>query len=598
MRASGKTFPTTPAIEDRCRASELPDSALPEHHSAELTRPLRLSRAVIVAAGLLTAGMFAMLGLGIGRERLGMTKPMPPGQLEVRSANIGRSGMAARGRQVMLTPDGTTMVYVMETESGDNVLAYQLIGSDMPVLIQGSQSIVSPEISRNGRYITGTTEDARGSNRRVRIPVKGGTPSPITSEPDERLAKLEADGLRGPQLIDRDRSALGVRVAPGREAGRVFVRNLKTGKEVEAVDGDVIEARSAAGYVFFVRPDGSLWAAPFDVRSGRTTAPPVQIGSGVTLSGSGVAQFSVSKNGSVAYLPDSPSSLVIVSRDGKLKNATSSRRAYSSPRFSPDGRRISTDFADEEGRDVWTVSVDSGRLKRATYQRDAHDATWTPDGRFISFTSYKLGALGIYRSQPGDRTRRPDSVFTAQPLVYSGDWLKDGSGIVTIAADFEPGSKLDIALIGNRGRGPLQPLLVDRFDTRFPAVSPDGKWLAYVSNSSGRDEVYVRSWDGRGRTIPISRRGGTEPVWSPDGKELYYREAARQFLVAAGIRFDSTATLIAKRGLFPIGDMIQGFTHANYDVSPDGRTFVMVRRSSPGGITVLQNVPEMLKPGK
>ncbi len=542
--------------------------------------------------------MFAMLGLGIGRERLGMTKPMPPARLEVRSGNIGGSGMSALGRQVTLTPDGTAMIYVMETESGENVLAYQLIGSDMPVLIQGSQSIVSPEISSNGRYVTGVTEDGRGSSRRVRLPVKGGAPSPVLSEPDERLMKLAADGLRGPQLIDRDRSALGVRAEPGREAGRVFVRNLKTGKELEAVAGDVVEARAAAGYIFFVRPDGSLWAAPFDAKSGRMTAPPVQIGSGIAMSGSGVAQFSVSRNGSVAYLPDSPSSLVIVSRDGKLKNATSLRRAYSNPRFSPDGRRISTDFTDEAGRDVWTVSVDSGTLTRATYQRDAHDATWTPDGKFISFTSYKLGALGIYRLRPGDLTMRPDSVFTAQPLVYSGEWLKDGSGIVSIAADLEPGSKLDIGLIGNRGSGPLKPLLVDRFDTRFPAVSRNGKWLAYVSNSSGRDEVYVRSWDAKGRTIPISRRGGTEPVWSPDGKELYYRDGARQFLVAAGIRFDSAATLITKRGLFPIGDMIQGFTHANYDISPDGRTFVMVRRSSPGGITVLQNVPEMLKAQK
>jgi dipeptidyl aminopeptidase/acylaminoacyl peptidase len=380
--------------------------------------------------------MFAVMGLGIGPEQLGMTKPMPPARLEVKATNIGGSGLAPLGRQVALTPDGAAMVYVMETESGDNVLAYQLLGSDMPVLIQGSQSIVSPQISSNGRYIIGETE-AEGRRRRVRIPLKGGEQSAVEEKPDERLLSLESDGVRAPQLIDRDRSALGVRAAPGKQSGRAVLRNLKTGSETQAIGGDVVEARYAAKYIFFVRPDGSLWAAPFDVKTGKMTVTPVQIGSGVATSESGVAQFAVSKNGSVAYLPEAPGSLVLVGRDGKLNYATSSRRAFSNPRFSPDGKSIATDFTDQKGRDVWAVSVTGGALTRLTNQGDAHDATWRPDGRFISFTSYRRGALGIYRARPETPNAPLDSIFTAEPLVYSGEWLKDGTGIVTTAANLD-----------------------------------------------------------------------------------------------------------------------------------------------------------------
>ena len=363
----------------------------------------------------------------------------------------------------------------------------------------------------------------------------------------------------------------------------------------KALAEDAVEIRYAAGHVVYVRPDGSLWAAPFDQKKNRITAKPVQIGSNVALTVNGIAQFAVSKNGNVAYLPEGPRSLVIVTREGKLHEVTEEHRLYSNPRFSPDGKRISVDIADEDGRDVWTIPVDGGKLARATFERDAHDAAWTPDGRFITWTSYRLGALGIYRSQPGVRAA-PDSVFTSQSLAYSGEWLKDGSGIVTVAANLAPGSRFDIALVSNEGRGPIIPIVDDRFETRFPAVSPDGKWLAYVSNQSGSDEVYVKPWNSDGTPWRISAHGGTEPMWSPGGMMLFYRESSMQFLMAASLVLSPNRVLVpVRQGLFPIGTMIPGFTHANLDISPDGNSFVMIFRSAPRGITVLTNIPEMLQ---
>jgi hypothetical protein len=187
-------------------------------------------------------------------------------------------------------------------------------------------------------------------------------------------------------------------------------------------------------------------------------------------------------------------------------------------------------------------------------------------------------------------------VLTAQPLEYSGQWLRDGSGIVTIARNLRPRSGLDIALIGDSGRGPIVPVLTDQFDTRFPAVSPDGQWLAYVSNVAGRDEVYVRPWNRPGTPWRISAGGGTEPVWGPDGSMLFYRETRTQFLMSASLLFSPNRVLVpVRQGLFPIGTMIPGFTHANFDLSPDGQTFIMVLRSPPSGVKVLTNVPEILR---
>jgi len=186
--------------------------------------------------------------------------------------------------------------------------------------------------------------------------------------------------------------------------------------------------------------------------------------------------------------------------------------------------------------------------------------------------------------------------LTAQPLAYSGDWLKDGSGIVTVASNLSHQSGLDIAFISDSGRGPIVPVLANQSETRSPAVSPDGQWLAYVSNVSGRDEVYVRPWNRDGTPWRISADGATEPVWNPDGSKLFYRETPTQFLMSASLLLSPNRVLVpVRQGLFPIGEMMPGFTHANFDISPDGQLLVMVMKSPPSSIKVLTNVPEILR---
>jgi Tol biopolymer transport system component len=463
------------------------------------------------------------------------------------------------------------------------------------VIIPGTEGVASPELS-SGRTVIGISEGPT-STQRVKVGVRGGTPSVEKPKPDPQREALEAEGLRVQQMLNRNRSALVVRAQPGRDAGPAIARDIKAGTDARVLSEDVVGMRSAAGILVYVKPNGTMWAAPFDEKRVRVTGNSVRIATGVAITGDGVAQFDVSKNGSVAYMTEGPRSLVFVTREGRLREATSERRNFSSPRFSPNGERISFDFADSAGRDIWTVRHDEGTLSRATFERDAHDAVWTSDGKYLTFTSFRRGSLGIYRASPGAHAP-PDSLFTAPPLVYSGEWLKDGSGLMTTASNLAPRSGLDVAFIDSAGRGPIVPVVVDEYRARFPSVSPDGNWLAFVSDRSGRNVIYVRSRARGGATARVSQRGGTEPVWSPSGVELYYKETATGFMVAAMIRADSSNSTI--RGgtldyLFSVRDMVPGVTHANYDISPNGWTLVMVRRSLDSRVHILRNVPEMIQ---
>jgi len=599
---------------------------LPLHRSDELTRPTRLNPWVIAAGVAITAGMFGMLGFGIGRKSISSGEDSPPSRLALLTPNLGGTGIAVLNRQIAITPDGSAVLFVTQDSEGLSALAYQRLDGETSIVIPGGERVLSPEISPDGRTIVGLFVSIGGTqSANVRLPVRGGTPAEISRDINTPHMAIEEDGdiwysrvgssgivrltpngrveavprtagLRYQQPLETKNKALVIRSALGSATGPGLVRDMVTGAETELTDDPVVEMRYAAGHIIYVRGDGTLWAAPFDVKRLHMKHPPVQIGSGVSLTGSGIAQFGVARNGNVAYIPEEPRWLVFVDRSGSLRNVMSERRNFHAPQFSPDGNRISMDLTSSDGRDVWTYSIDQGTLTRATFDRDGHDATWTPDGRYITYTSFKNGALGIYRTTPGSGSK-PDSLLATPLLGYTGEWLKDGSGLVTTANNLEPRSESDIAFVANGGRGPVTPIVVNSFRTHFPTVSPDGKWLAYVSNQSGVDQVYVRPWKREGEQLLVSQTGGTEPVWSPDGRELFYRGTTGNtaLLMAASVRPGSAFAVTERRALFSMTDIAGGTPHANYDVSPDGRTFVMVKRSPATRIMVLQNLPAVVR---
>jgi serine/threonine-protein kinase len=606
----------------------------PQHTSPFEFQPAeRISTTSLVGGIVLTAALFGLAGYALGiRASDFSSRSSQPSRLAMLTPNLSGTGGSAVSRLIAMTPDGEGVVYLGQDAEGNAVLYHQKLDEESPVEIPGSLGVIDPVISGDGRTIIGGSAALVSASRRnVSLPLNGGQVTEISSAinpqraevskdgtvwyssyssvklfrvtPDGKSSEIKSgDGLRFQQILSRNRAII-IRSPLGTASGPASILDTETGKTTLLTNEPVVEMRYGDGVIVYTRNDGTLWAAMFDEKHGTMTSTPVKIGSDVSMTGTGIAQFSVSRSGNLAYVPEEPRWLALVDRDGKLRYATTERRNFHSPKFAPDGDRISVDFSTSSGRDVWILSLKRGTMSRATFDSDGHDATWTPDGQFITYTTFKNGKLGVYRVKPGGGGQ-PDSIVTSSSLGYTGDWLPDGKGLVTTLRDVQPNSGSDIGIMENAGKGPFRPLIANQFQTQYPAVSPDGKWLAFVSDQSGAQEVYVRPLEGSGEDVQVSLSGGTEVVWSHDGSELFYRGNSDHgvYLVAAKVRESPTFDVVSRTNLFPVDDMAAAVPHANYDVSHDGKTFALVRRSPATRIVVIQNLREMVKslqaPGK
>jgi serine/threonine-protein kinase len=591
------------------------------------TRPLPAARVRSRRAAVTVASIVGVVALSIGyasgRVAGRGTAPVAlPSRLAILAPSVGGSGGPALNRQITLTPDGGTVIFVAVMPNGQNQLMRQRLDETEPTPITGGVGLAGPQVTADGQWVFA---DVAPFGAGVRLPIGGGTAMglpagvlpawgafdssgvlwywPTGREGTGRLSpdgavdyRFGGEGNRIQQVLPDGHTALVVRAPGGNNSGPGAVLDLATGRDTQIVEVNIVEMHYTAGYLLVVRPDGTLDAAPFDAKRKRVIGPFVPIATGVSLTGTGVAQIAVASNGTVAYLPEEPRSLVLIDRNGSARLATDVRHNFHAPSFSPDGRRLSLDFTGSGGRDVWIFALDQGTLTRATFVGDGHDARWTPDGRSITYTSSRSGVFGIYRTRPGSGAP-PESLFAERQLTFTGVWLPDGSGLVTTADNLRPGTGADIALVRNGGRGPLEPLVSTPFIEQYPAVSHDGRWLAFVSNQSGRGEVYVRPMRGEGDMVQVSTDGGTEPVWAPDGRELFYfsTEEGRVELMEAAVRTAPSFQVTARRALFSAADIVGTNPHANYDVSPDGRTFAMVRRSPATRIMIIQDLAGLVR---
>jgi serine/threonine-protein kinase len=530
-------------------------------------------------------------------------------------------------RQIALTPDGTTLLYSAFVGGRALTMRRALDAAEATPVSGVSEELAGYVISANARHFIGASYDQQ---RFYRHPISGGTGQPLPPDvPWSTSVALASDGslwltatqgarqghvrvsstdsitrpfggrnsdLAINQILPGDRAALAIRVSPGTTAGPAFLLNLVTGDAEALVNADVVEIRYAAGYLIYVLNSGAMEARPFDLNALAVRGSATLVATDVSLTGSGLAQFSVATNGTVAYVPEAPRSLVLVDRDGARRTALEERRNYHSPRFSPDGKSIAVDFNSADGRDVWILSLPTRALTRVTFDRNGHDPNWEPNGRTLLYTSISAQRLGIRRIKPG-RVEPAESVLVAPELAHTGIMMPDARGLITVANDLKPGSRADIAIIRNGGRGPIEPLVATRFQEEYPALTRDGRWLAYTSTLSGRSEVYVRPVEGANEHVQVSTDGGTEPVWSPNGRELFYRAGvgAASRLVVATIEIGTSLRVTSRRVLFPLADILVALPHANFDVSPDGRTFVMVQQNRSTLIMLIQNLPGLIR---
>ncbi len=539
-------------------------------------------------------------------------------------------GGAATFLQKMLdiSPDGTSIIYLQGAGGGEQLVLHRLDEELSRPLAHIPANFSSPVFSPDGRSVVASNIDAAQvfkfsleGGRGVALPQQLGASSYTAWGDDgaiwisplngfqEGVTRVAADGaithplaadpgLAVQQVLPGSRYGLAVRSPLGTSFGQAFIVNLRTGESEPILGADVVEVRYAAGILAYVVGSGTLEAVRFDLGARRTIGEPVEIATDVSLSGGGGANFAMSANGTLAFVPEAPRSLLLIDRDGASRPAVSDGRTFHMPRFSPDGRSLLTDFATIDGRDVWRLDLASQTLTRVSFERDGHDADWDPDGRGIIFitASRAPGTLTLLRTAPG-RSSGADSLISSPLIGYTGEWLPDQSAIVTAGTGLSQGSKTDIAIIRNGGRGPIEPLVSTPFEESYPAVSPDGRWLAYTSDQTGTSEIYLRPLGRDGDEIRVSANGGSEPTWGPDGRELFYRAltGGKTSLVAARISFGAAPAVSDRRTLFDVTEMASSTPHTNYDISPDGKRFAMVRRNPSGRVVIIQHLPQLVE---
>ena len=241
--------------------------------------------------------------------------------------------------------------------------------------------------------------------------------------------------------------------------------------------------------------------------------------------------------------------------------------------MSPDGSRVVVDILNVENRDVWVAEAARGTLSKVTTDatRDTRPI-WTPDGQRVVFASQGEGGWGFF-SKSADGTGLVEKLHIGETnaLVAAG-WSSDGATLVF--AYRGPGSPGDIGMLSMDSDEAWQPLLQTEANEGDPAISPDGKWIAYTSDETGQAEVYVERFPDLGQRRQISTAGGAQPVWSPDGRELFYLSDEAMMVVA--VETGPTFTLGTSEILFESSGYFQGRNRA-YDIAPDGQRFLMIK---------------------
>jgi Tol biopolymer transport system component len=247
--------------------------------------------------------------------------------------------------------------------------------------------------------------------------------------------------------------------------------------------------------------------------------------------------------------------------------------------LSPDGKQIVATLTSGTRQDVWTRSLETGTLNRLTFERDGslnYRAKWTADGRALTFLSNRAGVAGELWKQPSDGSAPAERLASDGPLVDEGFVSPDGLWAVYRAGGSElVGRDIKGLRIGS---GTSQSLVATSAEEYSPTLSPDGRWLAYVSNESGVAQVYVRPFPQTQAAVwQLSTSGGHGPVWARSGQELFYQNA-RNELVAVETRGGATLTRSSSRRLFDLSEYQLNPWHPTYDVAGDGERFLMARR--------------------
>ena len=596
-------------------------STLPTAGVAATTQTPSRSRASIIWIGAAVVAALAAVALTLMVWRPWRANPTPAAPLRL-TAELGAdiSLLTQASGSVTLSPDGTRIAFVGSPAAGTNPSLYvrrldQLQASHLA----GTEGGFSPFFSPDGEWIgyfgqgklrkvaaTGSasvtlcdapngrgaswsedgwiyfTRDATLNEGIRRVRAEGGTP--------EDVAKVEnkEGSLRWVQVLPGAKALLFTEApATGSyDTANVVAFSLSDRTRKVVVQGGYQARYARSGHIVYIK-EGTLFAAPFDVEALEVRGSAVPAIQGVaTNSTSGGSQFAISHNGTIVYVAgrDTADKAPIrwIDRTGKTEVLRSTAADWSNPSFSPDGRRLAMDILDGTQTDIWVYEWARDTLSRLTFDR-ANDArpVWSPTGRYIAYTSQRGGALNLYLQRSdgtGDVVRLTESPNPQWP----SSWHPSGKYL----AFFEtvPGKATDLMILPLEGDeatgwkpGKPQTFLSTTFTESSGMFSPDGRWMAYLSNESGRTDVFVRPFPGPGGKWQISTAPGDDPTWSRTSNEFFFLDTSDLRLMSVPYRAEGDSFQADKPRVW-LDARLGGRPRApsrDLDLHPDGKRFVI-----------------------
>jgi serine/threonine protein kinase/Tol biopolymer transport system component len=437
----------------------------------------------------------------------------------------------------------------------------------------------------------------------MRVSADGGTPQSLVKQ-DAAELKQQKRVLVSPKML-QDRKTLLFTSIDLKDArnSQVEVQSLESGERKVLFKGAMTAWVLPSGHLaYLVGNEGhyDLSTVPFDLRKLKVTDEPV-------FMLNELAEIAISASGSLVYVPATKSAvasaqdvLVWVDLKGKEELVVAPPSDYSLPRISPDGGKVALNIDTAGKTDIWIWDLARENMMRLTFDGAGAGPIWTPDGKRIAFASYSAeeyvsGGIINWKAADGSGVQEklcsaPDQVFYA-PSSWSGD------GKTLVAWIGQSLSNYDIGVVSMEGDRKWKALLNEKHHETAPEISHDGHWMAYCSNESGRDEVYVRTFPkvdaGKWQ---ISMGGGRDPRWSRDGRQLFYRneDAVMAAAVETEPAFRAGKSQLLFRGAY--------LSTEGWDVHPDGKRFLMVKAGekapsaeAPRRINIVLNWLEELK---